>query len=587
MPVRAWGGAVVALVLAALPLATVRPASAADPVVSESVRFIASDGVELQTTLTAAGSIAPRPTVVEFSPYGRDSGTLDVGPDYNTLLVQIRGTGDSDGQFDALGPRSQQDVAEVLGWACAQPWSDGRLALNGFSASAIVLYNSLHLSLPCVQAAVLRSGTFELYRDLLVPGGISNLVPGIGVLGLIGAPALAQGGDRLARDPATSLDVIRGLFVSGLDAGLLHPTLDRWWRERGFRGNVNAFPVLVLDGFFDVESRGAFEGYQQLRDSGAHLLVVGGHDAAPAGTDRGVPEARAWLDHYLRGVPNGVEQHPRVHLLMADGDREDMIAGQYVDRDAADWPVPGTRWSALNLDPGRSGTAVSANDGSLTLGQPGKATWQSYPALPSLPTGTDPANTAIVGSMGLDALFTGLPSLTEMTVPEALGLTYTTAPLGRDVLSAGPASLELPLASTAPETAIWVVLSDVSPDGVAHPLTAGRLLSSFPAVDESRSRHDEAGRVVQPYGDFAHKSYALPGTRRLYRVELWPVGNRFRAGHRIRVQVVGASAASPLGLPTINTVHVGAGAGARLLLPVLPESDLEAALGGENSQPGL
>ena len=233
---------VLAGLLALAPVTAARPDDAGDAPVSRSVRFTASDGVELQTTLTGAGSLTARPTVVEFSPYGRDSGTLEVGPAFNTLLVQVRGTGDSDGRFDALGPRSQQDVAEVLSWACAQPWSDGRLALNGFSASAILLYNSLHLALPCVQAAVLRSGTFELYRDLLVPGGITNLLPGLGVLALIGAPALAQGADRLARDPASSLDVVSGLFLAGLNAGLLHPTLDAWWRERGYRGNVNHFP---------------------------------------------------------------------------------------------------------------------------------------------------------------------------------------------------------------------------------------------------------------------------------------------------------------------------------------------------------
>ena len=86
---------------------------------------------------------------------------------------------------------------------------------DGFSASAITIYNSLHLKLPCVKTAVLGSGTYELYRDLLVPGGISNLVPGAGVLALIGAPALAQGagprpGDRPGRDP-------RGMFGAGLD----------------------------------------------------------------------------------------------------------------------------------------------------------------------------------------------------------------------------------------------------------------------------------------------------------------------------------------------------------------------------------
>src|SRR3954447_983928 len=99
--------------------------------VSQDVRYTASDGVSLQTTISGEAPLAARPTIVEFSPYGRNSGTLDAGPAFNHLLVQIRGTGDSDGQFDALGPRTQEDVEETLEWACHQPWSNGTLGLNG------------------------------------------------------------------------------------------------------------------------------------------------------------------------------------------------------------------------------------------------------------------------------------------------------------------------------------------------------------------------------------------------------------------------------------------------------------------------
>src|ERR1044072_6957 len=183
----------------------------------ENVRVQASDGVELQATVTGEDPLTARPSIVEFSPYGRASGTYAPPADYNAVLVQTRGTGDSDGSFDALGPRTQQDVSEMLGWACAQPWSDGNLAVNGFSASAITIYNSLPLPLPCVKAMLLKSGTFELYRDLLVPGGINNLAPGVAVMAAIGAPALAQGAERLQRKPESSLDIVAGLLDAGLN----------------------------------------------------------------------------------------------------------------------------------------------------------------------------------------------------------------------------------------------------------------------------------------------------------------------------------------------------------------------------------
>jgi predicted acyl esterase len=558
-------------------LAFASPAQAAE--VSQNIRFTASDGVSLQTTVTGEDPLSPRPVIVEFSPYGRASGTFHPGPDYNTLLVQIRGTGDSDGRFDALGPRTQADVTEVLQWACNQPWSDGNLGINGFSASAITIYNSLHLPLPCVKAAVLKSGTFELYRDLFWPGGISNVVPGLGVLGLISAPAIAQGLDRLQRAPGTALDIASGLIDAGVQGGLVHSTLDSWWQERGFRGDVNHLPILMVDGFFDVESRGAFQAYQALRGDGAHLMVIGGHDGAPAGTDAGVGEIGDWFDHFVRGAPNGVEQHPRVQLWLSDGDREDMLGGKFARFDGSDWPIPGTKWASLALDPARSDTAHSLNDGSLDLsGRPSQVASQLYPALPSLPFNTDPPNTAIIGGFGFNALATALPLLTDMTIAETLGLSYTTPPLASDVLTAGPASLEVRLASTAPETGIWAVLSDVSPDGTPHPVASGRLSTAYPDIDPARSLRDpQSGDIVQPYGVFDHKTPAGFLQERLYRVEFWPIGNRFKAGHRLRLHIVGTSAASLPGLPALNLVRVGGSDGSRLLLPVLPGSELRPA----------
>jgi predicted acyl esterase len=565
---------VVALALVSLSASTAQAAE-----VSQGERFTMSDGISLQTTLTGDAPLAPRPVIVEFSPYGRDSMTIDAGPDYNYLLVQIRGTGDSRGKFDALGPRTQADVAETLAWACEQPWSNGHLALNGFSASAITIYNSLHLELPCVDTAVLKSGTFELYRDLLVPGGISNTVPGAGVLALIGSPTLAQSDGRV-EDPLSGLDAAQGIIGAGLE-GLRRRTLDDWWRERGFRGDSNDLPILMVGSFFDVESRGAFQGYQELREDGSHMVVVNAHDAAPGGTAAGFEESKAWLDHYLLGQDNGIEDEPRVKLWLADGDREDFVGGDFVRVDGSDWPIPGTRWQSLAFDPAKGSTARSANDGTLSLGTPSETADQSFANLPSLPSNSDVPNMGLAGGAGLDQFTTAFPIFTDMTIAEPAGLSYTSAPLRRDVLSAGPASVELRLSTTAPETGIWVVVSDVSPDGTAHPIATGRLSTDYPGVQRKQSLKDPAtGDIVQPQGRYDRREPATPGTKRLYRVELWPIGNRFQAGHRIRLHVVGASAASLPSAPGLNTVEAGGPTGSRVLLPVLPGFSLKKALGG-------
>ena len=562
---------------AALVIPITSAAHAAAPVTaarfSRDIRFTASDGDSLQTTVSGSGSPAGRPVVVEFSPYGRASGTFDPGPMYNFLLVQIRGTGDSDGEFDALGPRTQSDVVEVLSWACHQPWSNGILALNGFSASAITVYNSMHLHLPCVRAAILKSGTFDLYRDLLWPGGLSNAVPGLGVLGLIGAPATTQGASRLQRNPASVPGIATGLLQAGVAAGLQHPTLDSWWRARAFQGRADPLPILMIDGFFDVESRGAFQAFQALQGDGAHLMVIGGHDGAPAGTDQGTGEARAWLDHYLRAVPNGVDHHPAVQLWMSEGDRLGYLAGRFVRVDGSTWPVQGTRWTPLYLSATRSGTARSLNDGSLTPAPPATAVTQSYPNVPSDTFMTDPPNTAILGGDGVNALGTAIPAAEQTNVAETAALSYTTAPFPRPMTAAGPLDLDVHLSSTAGEAALWAVISDVWPDGSAHPLTAGRLLNDYPNIDPAKSLYDAAtGRVVQPYGMYDRRSLPAIGATRLYHVEFWPVGNRFDAGHRLRLDLVGPSLASMPGIPGNNAIVAGGRQGGVLEVPLLPVS---------------
>ena len=124
---------------------------------------------------------------------------------------------------------------------------------------------------------------------------------------------------------------------------------------------------------------------------------------------------------------------------------------------------------------------------------------------------------------------------------------------------------------------MWV--QPVWPDGSAHPVATGRLRTSYPKLVEARTVRDSAGEIVQPYADHSAKSYALPGQTREYHVEFWPVGNRFQAGHRLRLYLTGA-ATFMLPAPNLNIASVGGATPSRLMLPVLPGSDLAAALTG-------
>lgn len=573
----ARGSEPAAAVAAAAPAPT-----AAEPGVrvTESVFFQTSDGETLHAFVTGVDTLRPRPLIVEVSPYG-GNGIPDFGADYNHVFVHARGTGRSTGAWSAVGPDDQRDVSEFLAWACTQPWSNGRIGLYGFSASAIAVYNSLHLPLACVQAAALGAGTHELYRDLLYPGGIPNIVPELVVGVGVGLPLLLSSFERFQDGvtPLQSLEAGLGLQLLAVDT-LSHPAADDFWTARSQRPGPNHFPLLANTGFYDVESRGPFQSYQMLRDLGlpVHLRVFGAHDGVPVGTTGGYPEYRRWFERYLLDQDNGIDREPRVQFLVGHGGFEAQLAGAVTKYQASDWPVPGTRWQTLHLDAARGGGARSINDGQLSTAPVAAQMQQAYPAIASFPLGTDPNTTSTVTNGG-GAAFAAFPFLTwQLLVAEPLALTYTSAPLTQDVDVVGPAALQLFLSSVLPEADIYAVLADVWPDGMAHAVGIGRLRTSFPDIVPERSLQDAQGRIVQPYPDHSAKTQALPGTLREYQVEFWPVGNRFQSGHRLRLYLVGAPSYT-VPSPSLNLASVGGETPSRLNLPVLPGQDLCAALG--------
>lgn len=588
------GLSLAALLLAACgasdPTSTATPGPGTDaepredlPPVTEAVEFETSDGARLHAQLSYHGKLKARPLIVQFSPYGDIGRDLpDFGAAYNHVYVNVRGTGSSSGTWSAIGHRDQQDVAEFLAWACHQPWSSGRIGLYGFSASAIAVYNSLHLPLECVEAAALMAGTADLYRDLLYPGGMFNLVPGAVVAFGAGLPLIAAGFIDFFTTGQLPIDAIfSGTgFLGTILQVMTHQTEDEFWVDRTQRTGSNRFPVLADTGFYDVESRGPFESYKLLRDQGqpVHLRVFGAHDGFPEGTPGPHPEYKRWFDRHLLGVDNGIDREPRVQLLVGHGSYEAQIQGAVTKVDATDWPVPGTRWQTFFLDPARGHGAFSSNDGGLSPAAPERKATQPYIALTSLPTATDPNTTGTVGAAGALTLFKVFPFLTDLRVMEPLALTYTTPEFSEDVDVVGPAALTVHVATALPEGDLHAVIADVWPDGSAHAVGVGRLRSSFPNIVEERTVRDNRGEIVQPYNDFSHKTYAIPGQLREYHVEFWPIGNRFLAGHRLRLYLVG-SATYTLPAPNLNLVSIGGDTPSRLQVPVLPGSDACRAIG--------
>jgi len=174
-------------------------------------------------------------------------------------------------------------------------------------------------------------------------------------------------------------------------------------------------------------------------------------------------------------------------------------------RAARDWPVPGARQRAFYL----------SDCGMLSEQKPtGGTAPDRYRYDPRNPTPT-------VGGSIVSFLYTP-GSVDVSAVQKRLDvLVYTTLPLEKDLDVVGPLTMVLYASSSARDTDFVARLSDVGPDGRAIQIQSGIL----------RARYRNAE------GD---PELLVPGQVYRFEIDLWATANRFKAGHRLRVDISSA-----------------------------------------------
>ena len=91
---------------------------------------------------------------------------------YACLRVDSRGAGRSPGYLDPWCPRETRDFYLCIEWAGGQPWSNGKVGLNGISYYAINAWHVAALQPPHLAAFCAWEGAADFYRDITHQGGI-------------------------------------------------------------------------------------------------------------------------------------------------------------------------------------------------------------------------------------------------------------------------------------------------------------------------------------------------------------------------------------------------------------------------------
>jgi uncharacterized protein len=526
------------------------------------------------------------PVIFTIDGYEGASAPVDpahFGNHYVVIHMSLRGTGCSGGSFDLFDRRSAMDGYHAIEWAAAQPWSDGKVGIQGHSYGGITGWLVTATQPPHLKAVALSGLIDDLYKGITYMGGVSNL----------GFPLLWSGAYRPLRDVgAGTLEAISNGDTQCAKnlAGRVPPNAaddpivngvaslgeeNQWWVSHSlitYLDGINV-PIEISQTYQDEQTgpRGSNLLWQRLDQAKPSLpkrllLTNGLHDTnvqPPAMWN----DKLAWLDCYVRGVctPDILDQTTRVHVLWEmHRNASGALVPNGMTTDSA-WPLSVTQWVRYYLG---AGNRLSTSRGS------GKA--DAYLS------GSKRAGawTALGGQLGVtDTSNTGAP-LTTANLPDEVR--YASAPFGSDVAVAGPIDMTLYASSSAADTEFYVEMDDIDQQANMTRLQRGMLKASHRAIDPLLTDYDAAGDIIRPYHPDTNTLTAVivPGKVYEYEIEIFPLGFIVRAGHRLVLRITAPPANDslatyvPTTAPSVNFVYHDAADPSSILLPVVPAADV-------------
>jgi predicted acyl esterase len=481
---------------------------------------------------------------------------------YVCVRVDSRGCGNSPGYVDHFSPRETRDFARCVEWAGVQPWSNGKVGLNGVSYYGINAWQVASLQPAHLAAICVWEGSADWYRDMTHHGGIlstfwanwydmqvKSVQYGLGERGptsrvtgrpVCGAETLAE--DELARNRCNFGDDI-----------FAHPLDDDYHKVRSAVWSMITTPLLTSAnwGGQGLHPRGNFEGFVRAASDQKWLEAHGLEHWTEFYTDYGVSLQKRFFDYFLKDVDNGWANQPRVQLQVRGIDG-------FEERQEDAWPIAATQWTRFYFD---------SDGNTLSL-----------------------APTTGKSQISFDAL--------------GDGVTFLSSPLDADTEITGPSAVKMFISSSTSDADLFIVLRVFAPDGDEvvfqgaidphTPIGQGWLRASHRKLDE------ELSEPWRPYHTHDERQPLTPEERVELDIEIWPTSIVVPAGFRIGVSVRGKDYEYPHAsgerlsnfknelrgcgpflhddprdrpqaiFGGMTTIHIGPDSPAYVLLPVIP-----------------
>lgn len=560
-----------------------------DITIENLVRIPMRDGVVLHADIYRPVGEGRYPVLVSKTPYSTErfpmayeAAVYFAQRGYVYVYADVRGRHESDGVWEPFF-NSGRDGYDVIEWAAKQPWSNGKVAMQGGSYLGQNQWRAAQAAPPSLVTIFPMVASTSIYHDWITLNGAWRLSFNFGwgpvrmesrIMQNPG-PHTTAGVRAIHYDqvqwhlPLNSMQQVVGRHARFYDDWLAHPDYDDYWKPLSVEEVFDkvTIPVHTLGGWFDIFSQGTLRGYVGMSQKGAtenarrsHIVIgpwghgptqkTGALDFGPdAMVDANAIQLR-WYDYWLKGLDNGLASEAPVKLFVM-GRNEWVYEREY--------PLARTQYRPLYFSSG--GRANSDHgDGRLTWDKPTSAAapdrfrYDPDDPVPSLG--------------GNNCCGTPTPSGPQDQRPvegRRDVLIYTSDFLQEELEATGPVKVVVYASSDAVDTDFVAKLVDVHPNGSSYNMAEGIL----------RARYREgAGKP----------GLLKPGE--VYRFEIDLVGTsiEFQKGHRIRVHVTSShfpqfdrnpNTGAPFGTTSEvkvaqQTVYHDAERASHVLLPVIP-----------------
>ncbi|MEM7130877.1 MAG: CocE/NonD family hydrolase [Chloroflexota bacterium] len=523
------------------------------------------------------------PVLLERTPYDKSdskrvkSANYFARRGYVYALQDVRGRYQSEGEWYPL-VGEETDGYDTIEWLAAQPWSDGQVGTLGESYSATIQSSTATLAPPGLKSMIVSMGGANAYQCGLRHNGALELRMLVYIMNLArtSKEALADKKIRTQLEAAyANIEewINRFPLQPGESPLALVPSYERWLLDITKHGAYDAYwqqpsyamtdyrdehahvPTLYIGGWFDVYARSAWENFafQEQRNHETQALLMGPWihkrweqsyagelDFGPS-TSLNYNELRlAWLNYTLRGIETEAATWSPVRIfVMGTGSGETNSYGRIQHN--GEWrhqeELASEQATLISLylhlegrlspkPPDTDSSTGSSTEPNIVARKSSRYTYDPFNPVPTIGGGLagaydvmEPGPFDQRASPEFFGCRNGLPLNTRSDV-----LTFQSDPLEADLEVVGPICVRLYASSSALDTDFTAKLIDFfPPDEERREGTAINLADSI-----IRARYRNGGACAE---------LLTPGTVYQFDLQLNPIANIFRAGHRIRLDI--------------------------------------------------